>query len=169
MTDADSIDEKKIRNNYSLLIKKLIRENKSITTMESCTAGFIASLITDTEGSSKIFKGAYISYSNEVKIQLGVPAEIIQKYSVYSKETASAMAETCKKAFKADFGLGITGTTGNIDPENKNYSEPGKIYFAIASNKGTNSYSVEIKKTLSRFEYKLKVSEIILDKLNEII
>ena len=64
----------------------------TITTMESATSGQIASLITDTEGSSAILKGAFITYCNEAKIMQGVPAEILDKYTVYSKETAEAMA-----------------------------------------------------------------------------
>ena len=52
----------------------------TITTMESATSGQIASLITDTEGSSAILKGAFITYCNEAKIMQGVPAEILDKY-----------------------------------------------------------------------------------------
>ena len=163
------IDENKIRHDYSLLTRKLIAENKTITTMESCTAGLIASLITDTEGSSRIFKGAYISYSNEIKIKLGVSESVIEKYSVYSEETAQAMAETCRNAFSADYGIGITGTTGNIDPENSKASEPGKIYFAFASAQKTTSYTIEIKEKLERFEYKFKAAEKILEKLSGLI
>lgn len=45
----------------------------------------------------------------------GVPAEVIGKYTVYSKETAEAMARACADAYKADIGIGVTGTMGNID------------------------------------------------------
>ena len=60
--------------------------------MESCTSGLIASLITDTEGASAVMKGAYITYSNEAKVLHGVPKETIDKYGVYSYETAEDMA-----------------------------------------------------------------------------
>ena len=88
-----SVTEKKVRHKYEKLIRKLISDGISITTMESCTSGQIASLITDTEGASGIFDGAFITYSNDSKIRQGVPAEIISEYGVYSAETASAMAE----------------------------------------------------------------------------
>ena len=84
--------EKDIRQDYRKLTELLIEWNISITTMESATAGQIASLITDTEGASAIFKGASITYSNETKIMQGVSAEVIHKYTVYLKETAEAMA-----------------------------------------------------------------------------
>ena len=124
--------EKQIREKYEKITKTLIEKRLTITTMESCTAGMVASLLTDTEGSSAVLRGAFITYSNEAKIMQGVPAEIIEKYGVYSEETARAMAAACRKAYGADFGIGVTGTMGNADPEN-NDSVPGEVYFAIAS------------------------------------
>ena len=50
------------------LIKKLIATHTTISTMESCTSGLIASMITDTEGASAIFPGGYVTYLNETKI-----------------------------------------------------------------------------------------------------
>ena len=128
--------EKDIRQDYRKLTELLIEWNMSITTMESATAGQIASLITDTEGASAIFKGASITYSNETKIMQGVSAEVIHKYTVYSKETAEAMATACANMYGADIGIGVTGTMGNTDPNNADASVPGQVYFAI-SLKGT--------------------------------
>lgn len=55
----------------------------TISTMESITSGLVASLITDTEGSSAVLKEAFITYSNEAKIREGVSAGVIRRYSVY--------------------------------------------------------------------------------------
>lgn len=123
--------EKTIRNNYRRLTGCLINRKMTITTMESITCGQIASLITDTEGASAILKGAFVTYSNEAKIMQGVPEAVIETCGVYSKETARAMAEACKQAYRADIGIGITGTTGNIDPNNQD-SVPGEVYYAVA-------------------------------------
>ena len=87
---AEKYDEKEIREDYRKLTKLLIEKKMTITTMES---GQIASLITDTEGSSAVLKGAFVTYCNEAKIMQGVPAEIIDKYTVYSTQTAEAMAK----------------------------------------------------------------------------
>ena len=65
------------------LTKLLIERGMTITTMESATSGQIASLITDTEGSSAVLKEAFVTYCNEAKIMQGVPAEILEKYTVY--------------------------------------------------------------------------------------
>ena len=63
--ETHSVTEKKVRHKYGKLTRKLISEGISITTMESCTSGQIASLITDTEGASGVFDGAFITYSND--------------------------------------------------------------------------------------------------------
>lgn len=60
--------ESDIRNDYKKLTKLLIERGMTITTMESATSGQIASLITDTEGSSAVLKGAFVTYCNEAKI-----------------------------------------------------------------------------------------------------
>ena len=133
-------DLKTIHKLYEKITMTLLEKELTITTMESCTAGFIASLLTDTEGSSGAVKGAFITYCNEAKIMQGVPSETIEKYGVYSCETASAMALACKKAYSADIGIGITGTTGNTDPANSD-SVPGRVYYAIALGSGIDGSS----------------------------
>ena len=161
--------EIEIRSGYSKLTKYLIEKKLTITTMESATAGLIASLITDTEGSSAVLKGAFVTYCNQAKIMQGIPAEIIEKYSVYSKETAVAMASACAKTYKADIGIGITGTMGNIDPANPKSSVPGKVYFAILVKGETHSFCYELPPMPSRFDYKMAVAEKVLDNLNSIL
>ena len=157
--------ESEIREDYHKLTKLLIERNITITTMESATSGQIASLITDTEGASAILKGAFVTYSNEGKIREGVPAETIEKYSVYSRETAEAMATACASAYNADIGIGITGSTGNVDPANAAASIPGQVYFAFAMNGGVESYYVELQPQASRFKYKLAIAKEIYDEL----
>ena len=98
------VSEAAVRGKYTELTLGLIRRGLTITTMESCTSGQIASLITDTEGSSAVLKGAFVTYSNEAKIMQGVPAAIIGTYGVYSAETAAAMAEACRAVYGADIG-----------------------------------------------------------------
>ena len=157
--------EKDIRQDYRKLTELLIEWNMSITTMESATAGQIASLITDTEGASAIFKGASITYSNETKIMQGVSAEVIHKYTVYSKETAEAMATACANMYGADIGIGVTGTMGNTDPDNADASVPGQVYFAISLKGTVRPYVVEIPQQPSRLMYKLAVAKEVYDVL----
>lgn len=152
-------NEQEIRAHYRALTQYLIENKLTITTMESATSGQIASLITDTEGASAVLKGAFITYSNMAKIQQGVPEETILKYSVYSRETAEAMARACMKAYDADIGIGITGTMGNVDPANPDDSVPGQLYFAIGMQDNVTSYHIELSPQPSRLMYKLAAAE----------
>lgn len=159
-----------VTKQYELLTKTLIEKNLTISTMESCTAGQIISLITDTEGSSSITKGGFVTYSNEAKIMQGVPAEIIENYGVYSKETAISMAQACRNTYQADIGIGVTGTFGNLDPNNAD-SVPGKVFFAIAMNDVTEAFEKTLSIQPSRNAYKLaiaqEVASLLLNKINE--
>lgn len=158
-------DETEIRNDYRHLTTLLIKKGMTITTMESATSGQIASLITDTEGSSAVLKGAFITYCNEAKIMQGVPKEVLDKYSVYSKETAEAMAKACAKAYGADIGIGVTGTMGNVDPQNPEASVPGQVYYAIYINGDIISYNIELEPQPTRLAYKLAVAKEIYESL----
>ena len=182
--------EQIIREKYHRITKLLIRKGLTITTMESCTAGQIASLLTDTEGSSAIMKGAFITYSNEAKILQGVPEETIKTSGVYSEETARAMAAACRRAYHADIGIGITGTMGNVDPVNQD-STPGEVYFAIeisekcdpdvcrgktGSEKDTReklpgmiSRQERIAPQESRLAWKLEAADLVAEELLEMI
>lgn len=160
-------DESEIRNDYRQLTKLLIKKEMTITTMESATSGQIASLITDTEGSSAVLKGAFITYCNEAKIMQGVPAEVLDKYTVYSKETAEAMVKACVKAYDANIGIGVTGTMGNVDPANPDSSFPGQVYFAIGIDGDIESYYIELEPQPTRLMYKLAVAKEIYNVLME--
>ena len=164
----EKMQEETVRKKYADLTRLLIRNGISITTMESCTAGQIASLITDTEGASEIMKGAFVTYSNEAKIRQGVPAEVITRYGVYSAETATAMAEACRKAYGADIGVGVTGSFHNADPENAD-SVPGEVYVAISEKEKTACFDFTVPSQPSRYAYKLCVADLVADRLLAIV
>jgi len=165
----EPVNESLVREHYRSLTQELISRQLTVATMESATAGQIGSLITDTEGSSSIYPGGLITYSNESKIRFGVPAEIIGKYSVYSKETAAAMAAACKDIFGADIGIGVTGTLGNIDPANPEASVPGRVYYAINLSGEVRAYYSELPPQPSRLLYKLSVAEFVYEALKEVL
>ncbi len=160
--------EQEVRSLYRIITKKLIEKNLYITTMESATSGQIASLITDTEGSSAIMKGAFITYSNEAKIKMGVPAEVIATYGAYSGETALAMASACKKAYGANIGIGVTGTFGNVDPANAD-SVPGSVYYAIVTDEHEIVKHEVLGACESRLAYKLRMAEFVGKDILEIL
>lgn len=154
---------------YKKITQTLIEKGITVSTMESATSGLIASLITDTSGASRIMKGAFVTYSNEAKIMQGVPPEIIEKHSVYSKETALAMAQACRKAYDADIGIGVTGTLGNIDTENESASVKGNVYFSFCFNGGHKNFHIELPELPTRLAYKTAVAKEIANELLKLI
>ncbi|MEX0750212.1 MAG: competence/damage-inducible protein A [Dehalococcoidia bacterium] len=100
----------------------------SIATMESCTGGMLASTLTDVPGSSAFFRSGLVSYQTEVKIEYGVPAEIVEEHGVISPECARAMAKATRERFEASVGVGITGVAG---PEEQEGKPVGTIHIAI--------------------------------------
>ncbi len=164
----DTVEEADVRKKYEILTNTLIGLKRTITAMESCTSGQVVSLITDTEGSSAVLKGAFVTYSNEAKIMQGVPGEIIEVYGVYSAETAEAMAVSCRGTYQADYGIGITGSFGNADPNNAD-SVPGEVFFAISWSGGTKSFHCRIPVQTSRLQYKLYMADAVADQLLQMI
>lgn len=116
------------------LVKKLISKNKTIATMESCTGGRIVDAITCIPGASEILKFSAITYSNEYKIKMGVPEEIINKYTVYSIETANAMAKAISNYTNSDYGVGVTGQLKRVDPNNQ-VGKEDMVYISIYDKK----------------------------------
>ena len=82
---------------FKRIIKELIKRKETIATMESCTGGGVADAITSIEGASEVLKFSAVTYSNEGKMKMGVSREVIDKYSVYSMETAHEMALNISK------------------------------------------------------------------------
>ena len=142
---------------YRTITETLIHQEQTITTMESCTCGLIASLISDTEGSSAVLKGAFVTYSNTAKTARGVPEEVIEQYGVYSKETALCMAEAARKAYPSDYAIGITGSFSNVDPNNSD-SVPGMVFCAVISDTEADVFSFELPLLPDRFSCKLSAA-----------
>ena len=115
----------------------------TIATMESCTGGFVASSITDIDGSSSVLKFSAVTYSNEYKIKMGVSKDIIDKYSVYSMNVAREMAKKISNFANSDIGVGITGKINRVD-ENNLFGDNNKIYYAIYDKNSDKYYEYEL-------------------------
>jgi nicotinamide mononucleotide (NMN) deamidase PncC len=115
-----------------------------------------------------VIPGAFFTYSNAAKVRCGVPAEIIASFGVYSAETAAAMARTCREFYRTDLGVGVTGTFGNVDPNNPD-SVPGEVYFAIDARGGTTAWHCDLPVQPSRLAYKLYMADVIADRLLALI
>ena len=125
------------------IVKRLIKLNKTISTMESCTGGFLANEITNIEGSSDVFKYSAVTYSNEYKIKMGVNKKVIDKYTVYSKETANEMSKNISDFTSSNYGVGITGQINRIDKRNI-VNNNNKIYISIYDRDNNKFYNKEV-------------------------
>lgn len=125
------------------VVNLLIEKKMTIATMESCTGGFVASSITDIDGSSSVLKFSAVTYSNEYKIKMGVSKEVIDKYSVYSMNVAREMAKKISNFANSDIGVGITGKINRID-ENNLFGDDNKIYYAIYDKNSDKYYEYEL-------------------------
>lgn len=126
------------------IVNKLIKLNKTISTMESCTGGFLANSITNIEDSSKVFKFGAVTYSNEYKIKMGVDSNIIDKYTVYSIETAISMSKSISSYTNSDYGIGITGKLNRQD-DNNPYGSNNIVYVNVYDKIEDKNYTMTIE------------------------
>ena len=112
---------------------------KTLVTAESLTGGGIGAALTAVPGSSAVYKGGVICYTNWVKETiLGVPGDILEHYGAVSEPVAKAMAEGAKKLLKADAAVSVTGLAG---PGGDEFGNPvGTVCIGYADE--TRSFAV---------------------------
>lgn len=146
------------------IIKNFSKVGHTIATMESCTGGSLVASITNISGASDILHESYVTYCNDSKVKLGVPKHILEKYSVYSLETAKSMANAVRLTANSDIGVGVTGQLGRIDPQNVGV-ENNKAWYCITSSEKEISAEITLNAEISsRIDKKeIIVKEIIGD------
>jgi nicotinamide-nucleotide amidase len=112
----------------SVVGKYLTAHKQTLAVMESLTGGLLSSRITDVPYSSSYFVGGLVTYNDELKVQMGVPREILERYGAISEETAGAMAHAVRERLGVDYGLGITGVAG---PDKEEDKPAGTVHIAI--------------------------------------
>ena len=141
------------------VIKYLSDKNKTISTMESASGGYIASSLTNIGGASLVFKFGAVTYSNEFKIKMGVDKKIIDTYSVYSMECANSMSLEIAEFTNSNYGVGVTGKINAKDPNN-NFGDDSTIFLSIYDKDNSRFYEKIIKaKNVDRVSNKELVKE----------
>ena len=112
--------------------------NLTLSTAESCTGGYISHLLTQQAGSSKVFLGGAVSYSNDLKCtMLSVSEETLYEFGAVSEETVLEMANGANANFKSDYAISVSGVAG---PDGGTEEKPvGTVWVAIAGQKKTIS------------------------------
>jgi PncC family amidohydrolase len=113
----DALGEHRVRRGDVRLVEvlhsTLKMRRETVAVAESCTGGLLSKLLTDRSGSSEIFLGGAVVYSNEAKVNiLDANAEEIEKKGAVSKEVVASIAAGAARVFGSDYGIGISGVAG---------------------------------------------------------
>ena len=148
------------------IINKLIIKNISVSTAESCTGGLLAYSFVKNRDSSKVFKGGYITYSNEMKIkELKVKKISLKTNGAVSYQVAEEMIEGLYKKNKTKICISTTGIAG---PGGSTKNKPvGLIYIGIRINKKNIILKKNFKGT--RIQIQKKCVNFILKYLDKLI
>ncbi len=148
------------KTSLEMMIGRVLKEkNYTIACAESCTGGLLTSRLTDVPGSSEYLKGAIVSYTNEIKINLlKVKAETIEESEIVSREVALEMAKGIRNLLNTDIGVGITGVAGPTGSTEK--SPVGCVHIAVSGSQGE---ATEVHHLIgNRIEIKWQASEAAL-------
>ena len=110
-----------------------------IACAESCTGGMIGAALTDIAGSSDVFSGSAVTYSNNAKVNiLGVREETLRLHGAVSPECAQEMAQGARRIYGADYAVAVTGIAG---PDGGTEAKPvGTVWFGLAGSDGAVSF-----------------------------
>ena len=113
----------------AVLVHRLRERNMTLSLGESCTGGLVGARVTAIAGSSAVFQGGVVCYSNEAKTaMLGVPADLINSVGAVSPEVALALARGARQRFGTEAAIGVTGIAG---PDGGTEDKPvGTVCFA---------------------------------------
>ena len=113
-----------------VVVRIALKRNFTFSFAESCTGGLMSNRITNVSGSSKVFKGSIISYSNQSKTDfLNVDVSLLKSVAAVSEETAITMAKNAANSFRTDYAVSITGIAG---PKGGSKLKPvGLVYIGI--------------------------------------
>lgn len=141
---AFSTDDKTLGE---VVYELLLEHSATVCTAESCTAGLLAAMLTQTPGASAVFRGGWITYCNQSKQQqLDVDSAALEKYGAVSAPVVRQMAMTALEKSGCDFALSISGIAG---PEGGTKDKPvGTVFASLAYR--SNSALADNKKTSTR-------------------
>jgi nicotinamide-nucleotide amidase len=128
-----------------VVIGKLLKsKNKTVSTAESCTGGYIAHLITTIPGSSKYYEGSIISYSNNIKqTLLGVKENTLNTYGAVSEETAIEMLKGLLSKLNTDYGVAVSGIMG---PDGGTVGKPvGTVWMAVGNKENYQTQRINLR------------------------
>ena len=121
------------------LLREARKRNVTLSFAESCTGGLLGAALTDIPGSSDVFIGSAVCYSNDAKKNiLSVPGDLLASFGAVSSECALAMAKGALKQFGSGIALSVTGVAG---PGGGSEEKPvGTVWYALAGLCGEHAF-----------------------------
>ena len=145
----------------SKLLEKCKKNELTLAVAESCTGGLLSSMLTDISGSSKVFLGGLVAYSNKLKEHcLAVPGETLKQNGAVSFETALAMARGVRRVTNANVVMATTGIAG---PSGGNKRKPvGTVFIAVITDNLEAVYPLHFKGDRKKLKYLFASSALAL-------
>ena len=146
----------------AIMLGACAERGATIAVAESCTGGLLGGRLTAIPGSSSVFLGGTIAYSNDVKVrELAVPADAIAEFGAVSEPVALAMAAGARARFGTTIGIAITGIAG---PDGGSPEKPvGTVWVAIDVD--GDAHAVRAVLPGDRSEIRYRATQIALDRL----
>ena len=124
------------------VLELLARREETLATAESLTGGMLSALLTDVPGASRSFVGGVVSYATRVKVSvLGVPADVVEKHGVVSRECAAAMAQGVRSRLDATWAMATTGVAG---PDGQDGHPPGTVHVGVVGPGVSTALALEL-------------------------
>jgi len=144
----------------SVVYHELRALDRTLAVAESCTGGLLCDAFTNIPGSSKVFLGGVVCYSNDIKVsKVGVPESLLEQHGAVSPECAIAMASGIAERLSADHGLSVTGYAGPDGGDEKN--PVGTIHLGYHSPVGV--WAKTVRYTGGRLDVKTRAVQASLD------
>ena len=142
------------------LVDLLIKQKITISAMESITGGLFTARLTEYSGVSSILLGTLVTYTDQIKVDLGkIDESIIKRYGAISQQTAQAMAINSQKLFKSRIAVSFTGNAGPLAQEDK---PVGLVFSAIVYDQSL--YEFEDQLNGSRFKIRNDIINLTVDR-----
>jgi len=143
------------------LVNLLIKQKITISAMESITGGLFTARLTEYSGVSSILLGTLVTYTDQIKVDLGkIDESIIKRYGAISQQTAQAMAINSQKLFKSRIAVSFTGNAGPLAQEDK---PVGLVFSAIVYDQSL--YEFEDQLNGSRFKIRNDIINLTVERL----
>ncbi|WP_299546438.1 CinA family protein [uncultured Tateyamaria sp.] len=112
-----------------------------IATAESCTGGMVSAALTDIPGASAVVERAFVTYSNQAKMDmLGVAAATLEAHGAVSEDVAAEMATGALTRAPVQLAVSITGIAG---PGGSEFKPEGRVCFGVADATGVSTETVD--------------------------